>query len=288
MLSSILSILGYSTLLNPLPEQPINEPYSLTVSAYPEKKSLQLMPVIKAKSVLSLDLDTGNLLYSQNAQARLPMASLTKLMTILIVLEENSLDEIVTVTPEAVKMDPAKMYLVNNEKISVEALLKASLIPSANDAAVALAIHNAGSTEKFVEKMNQKAFELGMINTHYANPMGFDDPDQYSTAEDLAILAKKVYQKPFVKQYAAVKETEVSNTEQTLKHQLLNTNQLFDSYLQVFGLKTGTTDLAGQCLISIVSNQQNHRIMNILLNSPSRFNESKILSEWIFTSYNWI
>ncbi|MGL5830896.1 MAG: D-alanyl-D-alanine carboxypeptidase family protein [Candidatus Altimarinota bacterium] len=288
MLSSILSILGYGSLLNPLPEQQINEPYSLSVSAYPEKQAFQLMPVIKAKAVLSIDMDTGNLLYSQNSQAKLPMASLTKLMTILIVLEENSLDEIVTVTPEAVKMEPAKMYLVNNEKISVESLLKASLIPSANDAAVALAIHNAGSTGKFVEKMNKKAQELGMHDTKYANPMGFDDPEQYGTAEDLLILARKVYQQPFVKQYAAVKETEVSNTDQTLTHQLLNTNQLFDSYLQVFGLKTGTTDLAGQCLISIVSNQQGHRIMNIILNSPSRFNESKILSEWIFTSYNWI
>jgi serine-type D-Ala-D-Ala carboxypeptidase (penicillin-binding protein 5/6) len=288
MLSSILSILGYGTLLNPLPEQQIPEPYSLSVSAYPEKQSNQLMPVIKAKAVLSLDLDTGNLLYSQNAQTRLPMASLTKLMTILIVLEENSFDEIVTVDPEAVKMEPAKIYLVNNEKITVEALLKASLIRSANDAAVALAIHNGGSTEKFVEKMNKKAQELGMHNTKFANPMGFDDPEQYTTADDLAILARKVYQKPFVKQYAAIKETEVANTDGTLKHQLLSTNELFDSYLQVLGLKTGTTDLAGQCLISIVSNQQGHRIMNILLNSPSRFNESKILSEWIFTSYNWI
>jgi D-alanyl-D-alanine carboxypeptidase len=288
MLASLLSLLALNNLAAPLPADAELLPLPANISAYAEKTGTSLQPVIKAKSALSIDLDTGKILYEQDPGQELPMASLTKLMTALVILNNHALDEVVTVDRRATEVEPAKMYLLAGEKITVRELIRAIFIKSANDAALALAYYDSNNLEDFAKKMNDQAGKLGMEHTQFRNPVGFDDPDQYTTTDDLAILARAVYKKPIVRESAVLSKATLSSADGAETHELENTNQLLGSYLKVFGLKTGTTDLAGQCLISIVESPEGAKIMNIMLNSPSRYDESKILSQWIFDNYRWI
>lgn len=295
MLTTLISLVAANNLAfqqpaparTPIKINSIDYPIIQTVP-FPIKKAQAIAPIIGAKSVLSIDIATGQILFSQNSEERLPMASLTKLMTAKIALEENPLDQITTITKEATQIDPSKINLNIGEKISVGDLLKAVMIKSANDAAMAIAINNAGSSADFVNKMNQKASIMGMGNTHYQNPVGFDDPKQYSTATDLALLARNIYKNPFIQRVAVIKELEIQSADGKIHHKLETTNELLGSYLKVLGLKTGTTDQAGQCLISIVENSNGNRILTVMLGSNARFKESKILTQWIFDSYQWI
>jgi D-alanyl-D-alanine carboxypeptidase len=290
MLISLISLLAVNNLASsPALPAPLSAelPLPSVISAYAEKTGPSWQPEISARSVLSLDLDTGKILYQQNPEEKLPMASLTKLMTLLVILDNHALNEIVTVDSRATKIEPAKIYLQPGEKITVGELVKASLIKSANDAALALAYYDSQDLDKFAQKMNGRADSLGMINSHFKNPHGFDDPDQYTTSDDLAILARAIYRKPIIRDYASVSKTSVTSLDEQ-SYEVENSNQLLGSYLKVFGLKTGTTDLAGQCLISIVESPEGHKILNIMLNSPARFEESKILSQWIFDNYTWL
>ena len=291
MLTTLISLLAINNLALSQPTQPPiwpeNSPIIQTVP-FPVKLPTAIAPVLQAKAILTQDLSTGQNLYSVNANEQLPMASLTKLMLAKIILDQNKMDEIVTVDKEATLIEPSKINLVKGEKITVENLLKAIFIKSANDAALALAIHNAGSIDDFVIKMNQTALAMGLINTHFTNPAGLDDPAHYSTASDMAILARTLYKNPFIQSVGTIKQTDIESIDGNQKHQLDSTNDLLGSYLKVLGLKTGTTDLAGQCLISIVENSNGNKILNVMFGSNSRFKETKILSQWIFDSYQWI
>ncbi len=289
MLASLLSLLALNNLAAPV-DTGLTTPPPLpqSISAYAQKTGTSLQPLLEAKSVLSIDLETGKILYQQNAGDQLPMASLTKLMTALVILNEHDLNEIVTVDKRATEVEPAKIYLLAGEKITVRELIKSIFIKSANDSALALGYHDSKNLEDFIAKMNEQARKLGMEHTQFRNPTGFDDPDQYSTVDDLAILARAIYKKPIVRESATIRKTSVNSIDGSQNHEMESTNQLLDSYLKVFGLKTGTTDLAGQCLISIVESPDGPKIMNIMLNSPARYNESKILSQWIFDNYRWL
>ncbi len=127
-----------------------------------------------------------------------------------------------------------------------------------------------------------------MNNTQFQNPVGFDDPNQYSTTDDLVILARTMYKKPIIREAATITETSLVSVDNLHSHNVKSTNALLGSYLKTLGLKTGTTDEAGQCLISIIESPEGNKIMNIMLNSPARFTESKIISQWIFDNYRWI
>ena len=258
-----------------------------TEDSIPIKNPENIGPVLGAKSVISIDLKSGITLYEKNAHARLPIASITKLMTILIILEENNLDDMVEVSKNATKTGGALMFLTAGEKITVENLLYGALIPSANDAAVALAEFNAGDTTKFVTKMNEKASQLGLLNTHFSNPIGLDEAGNYSSAYDISKLARYIYQKKFIRETAILKEKKVKSIDGKITHELKSTDELLGSYLKIKGLKTGTTDKAGQCLVSIAENDNGNTIIDVLLDSPARFTESKILIDWVFRAYNW-
>lgn len=254
----------------------------------PIKNPEFIAPIINAKSTIAIDLKTGTILYEKNAHQRVSIASITKLMTILIILEENDLSEEATVSQNAATTTGSTMFLRAGEKITLENLLYGALINSANDAAVALAEHNAGSTKDFVEKMNKKALSLGLVNTKFSNPIGLDESNNYSSAYDVAKLAKYVYQKQLIRTIAAIKETKVSSVDGAYTHELKSTNELLDNELYKFkGLKTGQTDAAGLCLSSIAENDEGNEIITVVLNSPARFTETKILVDWVFRAYNW-
>jgi serine-type D-Ala-D-Ala carboxypeptidase (penicillin-binding protein 5/6) len=305
---------------------PWNDQTTLEATPVPHKEPAEIAPVIKAKAAIAVDLKNGLILYEKNIHQPLPIASLTKLMTAVIILEENDLKEVAEVSKKTSRTEGSKIWLAQGEKITVENLLYGTLINSANDAAAALAEFNSGSIEKFVEKMNAKALDLGLIATTYVNPTGLNNapepadgkpepavdksaetpsasadanpailgmPDSkkpyqnYSTAYDLTLLARYAYGKSFVRRAVVKKEMEVSSTNEKITHKLKNTNELLDSYLKVLGLKTGTTDEAGECLIAIIENEQGHDVLTVVLNSPARYSETKILADWVFRAYKW-
>lgn len=309
MLTSLLSLYIAASLQSNLaiglPNQPvltnqsaINSSFVKTASSnlskliesdsIPIKKPQYISPIIDAKGSIVMDIKTNTILFEKNIHERMQIASITKLMTILIILEENKLDEVVKISGNTAQTTGTKMFLKPGETITIENLLYGAIIPSANDAAVALAEYNAETVEKFVEKMNKRALELGLINTHFSNPIGLDGPTNYSSPYDIAKLGSYIYHNKFMKEAAVIKELEVKSTQGEYIHQLKTTNDLLgNEYYKFKGLKTGQTDAAKLCLAAIAENEKGNEIITVVLGSPARFTETKILVDWIFRAYNW-
>ena len=249
---------------------------------------------IEAKSALVLDVGTDTVLYSKNSDEKMPIASLTKIMTALVVLESIDLNDTVTISKNAFDTAGRKDSLVVNEKIKAEDLLKIMLIRSNNTAAVSLAEHSSGSVEEFVKLMNQKAESLGLKNTNFSNPTGFDSDENYSTAYDLAQLFDYASDELLIWEILRIQECRggsrpaPTSLDGNIKHNLKNTNLLLGKLENITGGKTGLTDEAGQCLALIVGDPvNNHRIISIVLNAEDRFLETERLVRWVFGSYAW-
>ncbi|MCH5323933.1 MAG: D-alanyl-D-alanine carboxypeptidase [Eubacterium sp.] len=204
-----------------------------------------------SKAAIAIECSTGQVLYEHNAHERLPMASVTKLMSLLIFAEEISagrldFDDTVTCTAHANSMDGSVIWLETGEQLTAGELLKSVVIASANDACVALAEHVSGTEEAFVEKMNQHAADLGMSDTHYVNCVGYDNEQHYTTAYDTALLCAEISQYDYYNGFFNTRLDYVREGER--QTQLLNTNKLMNYYSGLIGGKTGTTDNAGCCL----------------------------------------
>lgn len=258
----------------------------ISITSAPQLSTPRRAPVGGSKSALVLDLASGKILFAKNAHERRPIASLTKLMTAVVARENFDLAEIVTVSENAARQPAAKIWLRASEQISVRDLLAATLIESGNDAAIALAEH-AGDEPAFVAKMNAKAVALGLTDTHFANPVGYDDPENFGTAYDLAILAGYVLRDPVLREIAATQREVVLSTDGTVVHPLVSTNILFNSYLDIRGLKTGSTKDAGACLAAIARSADGREVLAIVLDSPNRFQETKGMLEWALSSHRW-
>lgn len=251
-------------------------------SAYPDLK-------LEAKSAIILDQASGRTLFSKNTNEQLPMASITKIMTAIVVLDNSAnLDAVVTVPREATEVTGSRMYLYENESLTIRDLLKGMLIESANDAALTLAIRTAGSVDKFVRLMNAKAAQLGLFNTHFVNPTGFDDPNHYSTAKDIASLARIALMNSIFADIVSINKATVYDTTHKFSHQLNNTNKLVGEYRNVVGVKTGTTDEAGESLVVSARGDSGQEVIAVLLNSPNRFEEGKKALDWALKAYSWV
>ncbi len=248
---------------------------SLLPQAYPI-----LDPAITASAVVIGDVNSGTTLWTRAADETRPMASLTKLMTALLILENHSMSEVVTVPPEATTVEGARMGILSGEKIRVQGLLKGLLIRSANDAAIALAVFHSGSESAFIEAMNQRAAFLSLKNTHFMNPHGLDAENHFSSARDLFLLSRKVLEFPQVRQIAEIRKTEVTSLYGTFTHEIATTNALLGSGLPVKGLKTGTTKNAGECLITLAENG-NFESLIVVLGSEARFADTKKLLSFL-------
>ena len=294
MLTSLLSLYITSVIHLPM-TMPTQESLpkltffqSKEIAITPIKKREFISPIIDATSSIAIDIGSGEILFEKNSHQRLSIASITKLMTILIILEENDLTEIVSVSTNAANTEGSSMNLRAQEQIAIENLLYGAIIHSANDAAVALAEHNAGSVSAFVEKMNEKTKILGLLNTHFTNPIGLDNSNNFSSSYDIAKLGEYIYQNDFVGHAAQFRELEVKSVSGKYIHKLESTNDLLgNNFLNIKGLKTGRTDAAGQCLVSVAENDGENEILTVVLNSPARFTETKILVDWVFRAYNW-
>ena len=227
---------------------------------------------INAKSVILMEQFSGKVLFEYNADEALPPASVTKVMTILLVLEaidegKITIDDPVTVSAYATSMGGSQIYLKENEVMSVSDLLKAVVVASANDAAVALAEHLYGTEEAFVARMNERAAELGMVNTNFCNTNGLDDTDtgHLTSARDIAIMSREVLKHPLIFDYSTIWMDSVRNGE----FGLTNTNRLIRFYHGANGLKTGSTSKAGFC-ISATAERDGMQLIAVIMGAPSR------------------
>ena len=219
---------------------------SIHGSVQAECQNIENLP---AKSYILVEANTGKVLAEKNADEKMPPASITKIMTMLLLAEkldlgEVSLDDLVTTSEHANSMGGSQVWLDVGEQMSIEDLLKATAINSANDAAVAISEHIAGSEEQFVELMNQKAAELGMTGSNFCNASGLDADGHLSTARDIAIMGRELIKYPLIIKYTSKYMDDLRNG----KTELVNTNKMVRFYEGCNGLKTGTTDLAGSCL----------------------------------------
>ena len=241
-------------------------------------------PITSAGAMVLLDADDGVLLCEKNADTRLPMASTTKIMTALVVLEHLPLDRTVMVTPEATGIEGSSIYLYAGEQITVEALLYALLLSSANDAAVALAIETAGTVADFAAMMNEKAAALGLIDTHFCNPNGLHDEAHYTTARELALLTAHALKNEHFKRIVSTRRYTAAQNGTDATRLFLNHNRLLAGYEGAIGVKTGFTKKAGRCLVS-AAKRGDLTLICVTLSCPDDWRDHTALLDWGFSEY---
>ena len=244
---------------------------------------------VEAKAALLMEKETGQVLYAENEHEKLEPASVTKVMTLLLVMEaigrgELKYEDIVTVSANAASMGGSQVYLSEGEQISVEELLKAVCVSSGNDAAVALAEQVAGVTELFVQQMNNRAMELGMGDTHFVNPTGLPAEGHVTSAWDIALMSRElILHHPDIRRFTTIWMDTIRGGEFGLS----NTNKLIRFYDGATGLKTGSTDAAGYC-ISATAEREGMELIAVVLGgetSQQRFEDAKTMLNYGFSTY---
>ena len=243
---------------------------------------------LNAKSAILMEESTGNILYESNPDERLPIASVTKVMTMLLIMEavdsgKISLDDMVTVSGNAMSYGGSTMFLETGEQLTVNDMLKGIAVASANDGCVAMAEHLAGSESAFVDMMNEKAKKLGMENTHFMNTNGLDEDDHYSSARDVAIMSRELMKHETIFNYTSI----WMDTLRGGKFQLANTNKLIRFYDGANGLKTGSTSKA-LCCLSAAAKRNDMQLIAVVLGAPTsaeRFASAKSLLDYGFANY---
>ncbi|MBO4980229.1 MAG: D-alanyl-D-alanine carboxypeptidase [Clostridia bacterium] len=239
---------------------------------------------VSAKSAVLMDASTGQVLYQKNAFVRLPMASTTKIMTAIVALETCSLETEIEVAPKATGIEGSSIYLYPNERITMESLLYALLLESANDAATAIALAVSGSVEAFASEMNKKAAELGLCNTHFENPHGLDGKEHYTTAYDLAKLTAYALANPaFSKICSTYKKNIPLNGDEGVRV-LVNHNKMLHLYEGAIGVKTGFTKKSGRCLVS-AAEREGLRLIAVTLSAPNDWRDHTDLLDFGFSRY---
>lgn len=258
---------------------------ALLFSAFTHFSSVSADIGISAQSAILIDADSGRVLFEENAYERLGMASTTKIMTALTVLRLTDAAKTVTVPREAVGTEGSSVYLCEGEKMTVEQLLYALLLSSANDAAVALAICSAGSVEKFAEEMNAYATELGAHDTHFVNPHGLADSEHYTTAYDLALISRFALNNELLKTIFSTHKKALPFNGEENKRLAVNHNKLLKSYNGAIGVKTGYTKATGRCLVS-AAERDGLTLICVTLNSPNDWQEHTALLDYGFENYS--
>lgn len=270
--------LGFSKLHSPVPNLLLKSFYNNAYSAsiwVPSKDVLGIstQPEIQAVSAISYDLDTDQILYEKNSEARLPMASLTKVMTAIVAVENLSPIEPIAISRNAGTIGENVMGLTEGEEVSLENLLYGLFLMSGNDAAEALAEGSSFGRTGFIFQMNKKAETLGLTNTRFTNPTGLEgDGNQYSTARDLLVMTRYALQNSTIAKTSSTYNHFIPYSQKHKAFDLYNETNLLTTYPGVKGVKTGYTTEAGLCLITYLE-YKGHRIIAVILNSPSRREE---------------
>lgn len=245
-----------------------------------------LFDKISARSALALDINSKQVLFSKNSQELLYPASTTKIITALVARDLYQLTDEFTIT--------AKDLIYGNnigwqagEKVTLKALLQALLIASSNESGLILANNAPGGYEKFIQLMNDKARSLSLKNSHFSNPQGFDDQRQKTTVHDLALVSLELLRDNELAQIVSIHQTQIANLNGKL-YNIKNTNRLFDLDLPftIKGVKTGTTSLANEALVTLIE-KDGHQILLVVLSAKNRYNDTISLINFIFENYIW-
>lgn len=264
--------------------------FSFSPMCFASEALPEMQVEVKAKAAVLMDADSGKVLMAQNAHEKLYPASVTKIMTLLLVTEaidsgKISLTDMVTVSQEAAEKGGSQIWLEVGEQMSVDDLLKASAVASANDACEALAEYVAGSSDAFVRQMNERAKQLGMNDTHFENCTGLDDTveNHVTSAYDVALMSRELLRHQRITGYTTIWMDSLRNGET----QLVNTNKLIRFYEGATGLKTGTTSKAGCCVSASAKRGDLHLIAVVLGSDTSddRFNAARAMLDWGFANY---
>ncbi|MBI3343242.1 D-alanyl-D-alanine carboxypeptidase [Candidatus Gottesmanbacteria bacterium] len=239
---------------------------------------------VTAAGVVIEDVDSGVILYQRNSYEPFAPASTTKILTSLVALDAYGLDDVLTV--KTLMNNGATMKLVAGERMTVENLLYGTLIQSGNDAAYALSENYPGGVSAFVAAMNEKAKSLNLAQSHFTNPVGFDDPTHQMTPMDLARLANVALSNKTIAKMVAIPQITISDVTHTYFHSLTNVNQLLGKIPGVVGIKTGWTEEAGENLVTLVD-RGGHRVIVVALKSKDRFGDTTKLIDWVFVNTQW-
>ncbi|QEY34011.1 D-alanyl-D-alanine carboxypeptidase [Caproiciproducens galactitolivorans] len=261
---------------------------TMLVSILPVRAAALSDAEVKAPSALLMESQTGKVLYEKNAHEKRPCASITKVMTLLLVMEaldsgKIKLTDMVSASEHAASMGGSDIWLKPGETMTVDDMLKATVIASANDAAVALAEYVSGSEDEFLQQMNQKAKQLGMNDTCFKNCNGLDEDGHVTSAYDVAVMSRELIKHKKIFDYTKIWIENIRGG----KTQLVNTNKLLKSYRGITGLKTGTTGKAGSC-ISATAERDNVKLISVILgasNTKDRFSSACTLLDYGFA--NW-
>jgi D-alanyl-D-alanine carboxypeptidase (penicillin-binding protein 5/6) len=241
---------------------------------------------LKSASVLAIDASTGTVLHAQDPGAQRPIASISKLITCLVILSRHSVDEIVTVPKLPEYIQGAELLgLVEGEKYRLGDLVTAALVPSANDAADTLAIFDSGSVSKFAAQMNLKMKQWAIKGTNFTSPSGLNEDNNYATALSLGKIAGLALTNPTIRDM--VKLTNATISSQTGRvFNFTSTNKLLASGA-FYGIKTGYTQIAGECFVGL-TRIDGHEVITVVLGAENRFGASQELANWIGSNWKWL
>ena len=236
-------------------------------------------PGVAARAAIVIDGLSGQVLYGKNIHERLPQASTTKMMAALVALEHGNLSDVVEISAAAARVEGSSMYLEAGEHLTLEQLLYGMMLVSGNDATTAVAEHVGGSVEAFVAMMNRKAAELGLADTHYANPHGLPNPDHHSSASDLATIARTAFLNPTMAKISATRTMDLPGNSRIKKRLLVNHNKLLRAYPGAWGGKTGYTTVAGKCFVGSAKREGRY-VIEALLSDPDCWKDAERLLDY--------
>lgn len=237
-----------------------------------------------ARAACILERQTGRVLFASDMHRRLPMASTTKVMTALLAIEHGGLQDGVTCSENAFGVSGTSIYLQQGETLTLEEMLLGLMLSSGNDAAVAIAEHIGGTTAQFVAMMNARAREIGAVNTHFANPHGLPDDAHYTTAYDLALIAREAMGNGVFRRLVSTQRASIPWQGRTYNRQLTNKNRLLSTYGGATGVKTGFTSKAGRCLV-FGAQRDGLELIGVVLGCPDWFDEAERLMDGCYETY---
>ncbi|MBQ2735434.1 MAG: D-alanyl-D-alanine carboxypeptidase, partial [Clostridia bacterium] len=246
--------------------------------------TLEVSPAVSAQSAVLIEADSAEIAFAKAADFPLPMASTTKIMTALVALELAEPTTELTVSAEAVGIEGSSIYLTEGETLTLEQLLYALLLESANDAATAIAVGLSGNMEVFAAEMNRKAAELGLRQTHFTNPHGLDDSEHFTTAYELALIARAALQNDLFRQIVSTRKTTIPHASTNGSRLLVNHNKLLRLYDGCIGVKTGFTKKSGRCLVS-AAERDGVTLIAVTLNAPDDWDDHTKMLDYGFSRY---
>ena len=242
------------------------------------------LSALSANAAILINPDSGEIYFEKNASTRMPMASTTKIMTALVAIESMPLSTVITVAPEAVNVEGSSVYLYAGETLTLETLLYALLLESANDAAAAIAYGISGSIEAFSARMNARAQSLGLTDTHFMNPHGLDHAEHYTTAYELAQITAEALKHDVFRTIVSTRRLTAPQSETGGARLFLNHNRLLSAYDGCIGVKTGYTKRSGRCLVSAAT-RDGLTLIAVTLSAPNDWQDHTALLDFGFAGY---